>query len=351
MTVSLSEDAPEAPIVAEVVPYRSITPEVPTGYSGADWEVDAITAQRLAESIPENTQRAYANVRRSFEAWCAANGRVAFPATAQTFAGYVSHLITRGLAPNTISQHTGAIRSMHTDAGYDGQPPNRAALMLLRGYRRDRAGDGYRVDEATPLLREELERCVATLDVTTFTGRRNQLVLVLGFAMMARREELVSLQLDEIRESPDGLDVYLRSSKTDKESEGAIISIPPGTRGEATCPVQVLRLYREALAAAGVTSGALFRGTTKHHTPRSTGMSGKTVNDIVHRVVRAAGLPNPEGYSAHSLRAGGLTSSLASGALLGVAATHGRWSPTSPVVIKYARAADRWRDNAMRGVL
>lgn len=332
------------------MPYRPSNHVAPTQYTGADWEVDDITAARLADSVPENTRLAYANVRASFEAWCTEHRRVALPATAETLAAYVSHLITLGRAPNTISQHIGAIRTLHTTAGHEGHPPSKAALQLLRGYRRERAGDGKRDDEALPLMRPDLERCIERLDLTTFAGRRDQLVLVLGFAMMARRSELASLQLDDLRETPEGLEVLLRSSKTDKESEGIIVALPPSST-ENLCPVRVLREYRAALAAAGVTTGALLRGVTKHDTPRSTGLAPKTINGIVQRAVRRAGLANAGEYSAHSLRAGGLSSSLAAGRLLGVAAVHGRWSPTSPVVIKYSRAADRWRDNAMRGVL
>ena len=125
-------------------------------------------------------------------------------------------------------------------------------------------------------------------------------MLVHGFAMMARRSELASLQLDDLRETPDGLEVLLRSSKTDKESEGVIIALPPGS-AEIVCPVRVLREYRAALAAAGITTGALLRGTTKHDTPRSAGLAPKTINEIVQRAVRRAGMPNAERYSAHSL--------------------------------------------------
>jgi hypothetical protein len=31
-------------------------------------------------------------------------------------------------------------------------------------------------------------------------------------------------------------------------------------------------------------------------------------------------------------------------------AAHGRWAPTSPVVLGYIRAVDRWADNPMHGV-
>jgi hypothetical protein len=38
------------------------------------------------------------------------------------------------------------------------------------------------------------------------------------------------------------------------------------------------------------------------------------------------------------------------GAPVSVIARHGRWAEGSPVVLRYIRAVDRWRDNAMRNV-
>jgi integrase len=70
----------------------------------------------------------------------------------------------------------------------------------------------------------------------------------------------------------------------------------------------------------------------------------------VRRAAERAGLPHPERYSAHSLRTGGATAAYQAGAPVSVIAAHGRWSPTSPVVLGYIRAVDRWADNPMKGV-
>ncbi|GAA1773492.1 hypothetical protein [Nonomuraea bangladeshensis] len=53
-------------------------------------------------------------------------------------------------------------------------------------------------------------------------------------------------------------------------------------------------------------------------------------------------LPYAHAVTAHSLRAGGVP--------VAVIAKHGRWAPASPVVLRYIRAVDRWRDNAMPNV-
>lgn len=318
-------------------------------YRAEDHELDELTLARLAEAVPENTRLAYARARDQYEAWCAQRGRTAVPATEATFTAYISHMITCGAAPATIAQHMGAIRTLHTAAGHEGQPPTKRAITLLRAYRRDRAADGDTEDKAPPILRDTLEKLIDTLDLDTNAGRRDQLLLVLGFTMMARRAELAAIQIGDVAKTPDGIEVAIRTSKTDKDSRGAVVALPPSSHPEL-CPVQLVPAWVERLGVHGITEGPLLRAVTRHgHI--GGGIRPATVNDIVQRLAAKAGLPNAEKYSAHSLRAGGLTAALRHGVPLGVAAEHGRWSVRSPVVVGYARTADRWRDNAMRGVL
>ncbi len=312
------------------------TPNAPVphnGYTRADYEVSDTVASRIASSVPENTNRSYVKSWEQFVAWCAEHERVHLPATGQTIASYVSHMIDLGRAPSTISNRLGAIRTMHTVAGHEGLPPVKPALQLLRGYKRERARDGAGEDEARPLLPPDLERMAATLDLSTFVGRRDHLVIILGFAMMARRSELSYLRIGDVVEVPEGIEVTIRSGKTDKESEGVVVPIPPGSH-PLVCPVTTYHAYRVRLADTVITEGGLgpetplLRSVTKHGTPRSSGIPDRTIWTVVMRLVRAAGLPDPDGYSAHSLRAGGLTAALQKGVPVGVAARHGRWSPT-----------------------
>jgi integrase len=329
------------------------------GYTAADHHVDDLTRARLAESVPANTSRAYALVYREFDRWCAEYGRVALPATAETLAAYVSHLITgtpdpatgqlRPVMPATISQAVGAIRKRHKVHGFDGQPNSEAALQLLRGYRRKRAQEGLSDREALPLLQPELRQIFEVLDLETVIGKRDHVLLVLGFAMMARRSELADIKLSDLAEDGDGLAVNIRTSKTDKDSRGVTVAIPRGAHADLDA-VALVRDWRALLASRNVETGPLLRTVDRYGNIRGA-LKPDTINAIVQRLVKRAKLPNPELYSAHSLRAGGLTAALRAGVPLGVAAKHGRWSPNSPVVIRYARTADRWRDNAMRGVL
>src|SRR5699024_6117016 len=70
----------------------------------AEHTVSAVTRARIEASFPENTRRAYSRVWSGFVEWCAAAGRGALPATAETLAEYTSRLCDEGKAPATIRQ-------------------------------------------------------------------------------------------------------------------------------------------------------------------------------------------------------------------------------------------------------
>lgn len=350
------------PRSAEIV---TVTPVSASGrgvagvvHTDADHQIDDRTRQMLVDAVPENTRRSYAAAWSAFTTWCAQapDPRVPLPATGATLTEYTRAMIDAGSSPNTISSRIGAIRTIHNLSGHAGQPAEDDALTLLRGYKRTRAEAGLSADEARPFTRADLLAMVGTLDLSTFVGLRDRLLLVLGFALMARRSELSGLHLGDVAEVPEGLEVVVRTSKTDKKSDGRKVALPPASL-PLICPTVAFREYRDHLFTL-VTDPAklapttpLIRSVTKHGGPRANALPARSVWTVVQRTVAAANLPNAEDYSPHSLRAGGLTASLQAGMATGIAARHGGWSPTSPVVNTYARAADRWKNNAMRGVL
>ncbi|MEU4406225.1 tyrosine-type recombinase/integrase [Streptosporangium sp. NPDC023963] len=326
-----------------------LTQPQPT-YTDADFTISDSTRVRLADSVPANTRRAYTRQWRDFTAWCAANGgRVPLLATAQTFTDYVTYLADAGYAPGSIEQAMGAIRSCHTAAGHEGQPHGRAALKVLRQHRRHLAENGQRHQkEAPPVTIPVLRAMVDACPQNTVAGIRDRLVLVLGLALMGRRSELVALTRADVTQTDDGLEVAFRTSKTDKNSVGEIIAVPRGDY-PLTDPVDAWLAWTRLLDEAGHHDGRLLRRLYVHDTiGRSIG--GDAINEIVRSCAIRAGVPRAQEYTAHSLRAGGATVAYAARVPVSIIAKHGRWSPTSPVLLRYIRAVDRWRDNAMRGV-
>lgn len=327
-------------------------------YTDVDYAISNQTARLLLHATPANTQLAYDRAWSQFTGWCTTAGRTALPATAQTLADYVVRLIGADLAPATVDQAIGTIRSRHRDAGHREQPDTTAALKLLRAYRRDWADAGGRVRKAKPLLLDALRATVGTCDPGTARDARDRLLLLLGFNLMARRSELAALDLADLTVVDEGLTVFIRRSKTDQGAVGAEVHVPFGQHIE-TCAVRAAAVWRELLGERGLTGGALLRPVDRHgrlggergYTGRpAVRLTGKSVGKVVRRRALLADLQDAEDYTGHSLRSGGATAAYAADVPVSVIAAHGRWSEKSPVVLAYIRAVDKWRNNAMKGI-
>lgn len=336
MTLAEASDAPLA------VP-------VPADGADRDAQVSAATALRIAAATAVNTTRAYKRQWKAFTAWCAACGRSPLPATDATLAEYASVMVDAGAGPASIEQAIATVRRRHRDAGLAGQPDTRAARLVLRTHRRTRAEAGHQARQAPPAIVAALRAMADQTDPTTPIGLRDRLLLTLGFAMMARRSELVTLALPDVTEVDEGLLVRVRTSKTDPDAVGATVPViyasDPGM-----CPVRLCRDWRTLLTEHHIVDGPLLRSVTRHGRI-GLGLSGDGARRIIRRLAIAAGLPDAQMFSAHSLRAGAATAAAKNGAPVNAIALQGRWSPGSPVVHGYIRAADQWRDHPLRGVL
>ena len=234
--------------------------DVVARYGQADFEVPGATSALIAEAVPENTALAYRSRWRSFEAWCAAAGRVALPAMAQTVATYLTHLATeRGLKSTTVDAHLTAIRAVHRGAG--AVPPDSltARKIVVAAQRREAARDGrYGPRKAVPVMASDLPAIVAACDPATATGLRDRAVVLLGFALLARRSELAALNISDFELVPgEGLAVTIRSSKTDQSARGVVRRIHYASK-EDVCPVRAVLGWTSFLTARDVTTGPLF---------------------------------------------------------------------------------------------
>lgn len=326
-----------------------------------DTTVSARVLERIAASVAPRTRAAWRSDLGVFERWCATAGRTAVPCTQETLAEYASHLADLGRAPATARRAISSIRVVHRLGGYPA-PDAAAAQAAVKGYRQERAKAGQPSSSpAAALSVDQLRDITATLDPESITSLRDRLVMILGWAMMARRGTLSQLNIGDIAEVPGGLDVAVLRSKTDQAAEGLMVAVPYG-EDPATCPVRLTRAWLALLASRGITSGPLFRRVDRHGrmggepgvTLAGRGspdgrMSGEMVNVIVQRGAAAARLK--EGHhkiKAHSLRAGGATGAYLTGADLMTIGRHGGWRDGSPVLASYIRDIDRWRNNPMK---
>lgn len=308
-------------------------------HTETDLALSESTPAPMPDAVPDVTRRAYAQQWDLFLTWCTEYGHTALPATAHTLAEYVAHLADASRSPAMIEQAMAAIRTTHRAAGHDHQPDPRAARMVLRGHRRHRAEAGRCSKHEPHVTAQTLRAMVECCDPATVIGLRDRVVLVLGLALLGRRSELVALDLNDLSDTPDGIEVLLRPATTDQNTPGAVVAIPPGQHTD-TDPVQMVRAWRDLLAEHAITTGRLLRSVTRHGRIGPS-ISGMAINDVVRRAAIRAELPHAFWYSAHSLRASGATAAYRASAPVSVIAAHGRWSPGSPVVLSYIRAADR----------
>jgi site-specific recombinase XerD len=172
-------------------------------------------------------------------------------------------------------------------------------------------------------------------------GLRDRALLLFGFAGAFRRSELVALDLDDLEETELGFKVTIRQSKTDQEGQGKTIAI---VKGSVACPVAALKAW---LAAAGITTGAVFRSIKKGGKVDNR-LSAQSVADIVKAYVERVGL-DPALFAGHSMRAGFLTSAAKRGAIFKMMDVSRHKSVET--LRGYVRDAEIFKDHAGTGLL
>jgi site-specific recombinase XerD len=309
----------------------------------ADLELTDGARRRIADSVPANTSRAYQRVARHFTEWCSERHRAVLPCTPETLASYVDHLAEQGKSPASLEQSIAAIRTLHRVAGLE-QPSTEAARAVLRTHKRERAAAGQRTRKSAPITITEVRAIVDTTADDTI-GLRDRLLVSLGVSMFGRRSELSALELSDVQETADGLEVLVKMSKTDQSATGAEVAVYPGVHA-LTDPVRLVRDWRALLEQHGITDGPLLR-TVDRHGRIGGAMSGHAINERVRLLATRAHLPNPERFTAHSLRAGGATVAFRNRAAFSEVTRQGRWADGSAQALEYWRATDKWTNHPL----
>lgn len=270
----------------------------------------------MRQGVAENTTRAYTRQWDQFTTWCTHgpdsgadtgneamwSARTALPATAETLLEYTAELIIRGRSPATIEQAIAAIRTRHRLAGLRDTPETDSARLALRGYRKTRAKQGARPRKSPPITIDELRRVIEVCDPQTLAGKRDRLMLVLGYALYARRCELSDLRIEDVEETDQGMKILIRASKTDRDALGEYVPVKAGQHPESD-PAALLRAWTGALAELGVFSGFLLRAVTRHDALFPHGfMSGEAISERIRVIGRRAGLRDAHRLTAHGPR-------------------------------------------------
>jgi site-specific recombinase XerD len=300
-----------------------------------------LAADFAKASKAKATQDAYASDFRIFESWCRPRGLRALPATAESLCAFLADEASAGRRASTLSRRLAAIRYFHRAAGYDTPTGDEKVKAVLSGIRRTIGAAPVRKKAATSDI---------VLGMVGGKGRslrelRNRAILLLGFAGAFRRSELVALNVEDLEETPEGMLVMLRRSKTDQEGVGRKVAIP---RGEVACPVAAVKAWLEA---AGITEGAVFRRIFNRRNQRVTDrrLAGRNVAAVTKAGAARLGF-DPSAFGGHSLRSGFVTSAVKRGANL-IKITDVTGHKSLEMLKTYSRDAEAFVGHAGAGLL
>lgn len=255
-------------------------------------------ASLIAESKSLNTRKSYLSDWTAFDNWCKDNHTDSMPASVETVIAYLSYLFENDYKVSTIKRKLSTISFIHQAKQYDSPTLNKAVHDVLTGIKRiKKVTVNKKKPVSTGLLQEVFAK--QKLDLRGF---RDRALLLIGFAGAFRRSELVSLDVEDIQFTREGLRITLPYSKTDQEGKGYEKGITYGSNPE-TCPVRTLQDW---LSRAEITSGPIFRPINRHDQISTKRLTGHAVAGIVKKYIKGINFPS-ENYSGHSLRAGFVT--------------------------------------------
>jgi integrase len=253
------------------------------------------------QALSPATRRAYGSHLRAWEAWCAAKGSAAAPATPALVANHLAELAAER-AYVTLTSRLSAIIQAHAllRLPFDKRDPE--LRKTLQGIARAHGTRPKR--QASPLLTADVIALAAVCG-GDLRSARDRALIMLGFAGAFRRSELVGIQVGDLTFGPYGLTVFLPRSKADPIGEGSLVHIAANPLA-AQCPVAALRAW---LDGAGIRQGWVFRRITRGDAIGRRGLSAESVRLILKERAREAGYRGEklDRITPHSLRAGCIT--------------------------------------------
>ena len=271
--------------------------------------------QRLADWYGERaqavaTRRAYSADMRAWERWLQHRGLDAQTARVEHAAEWIA---SRGWTC-TVSTLRRAVAGCRAEARRRGWPcpfSDRAGRIhpriaqTLAGVGRVH-GDAPR--RAAPLMANDFQCLMHAIQPGDPSALRDRALLAVGWHGALRRAELCGLEWRDVHAAiGGGVELHVRASKGERAGGVATVLLVPAISPRC-CAVQSLSNWRAAARGrAGRPGAKVFTA------PGRAALAPHAVTAILRRRARAAGLP-VTGVSAHSLRAGMLTSAALAGA-------------------------------------
>ena len=302
------------------------------------------TLLNLKSSKAKNTIRAYKSDFNDFGLFCAQNGFKSLPSEAKIISLYLTQLSTKEVKISTIKRRLVSIGVIHRLKGHYLDTKHPLIVENLMGIKRRK---GSIQNGKKPLLINNLKRLINVIDQQKkeqIKILRDRTIILIGFSGGFRRNEIVSLDYDDLDFVEEGLKINIKRSKTDQFGEGSIKGLPYFDNSQY-CPVVSLKNW---IDIAKINSGSLFRRFSKGSRLTEKRLTDQTVALLIKEYLQLAGIDN-KNYSGHSLRSGFATSAAESGAEeRSIMAMTGHKS--SEMVRRYIKEANLFKNNALNKI-
>lgn len=197
---------------------------------------------------------------------------------------------------------------------------------------------------------------------------RNRALLHVGFWGALRRSNIAALNWRDLTDyEDDGIEVILRTSKTDQEGQGDTVWIPHRTTDDIESaydnPAGAVRAWKAVLTDAlgrqprgdePVFVSLTAEGTVKMKSDRPVRMPAEAINGLVQQLAEQAGLTDGQrdakgrhAFGAHSLRAGFITEAAMKGMSVTDIQSVSKHKNVD-VLVRYVRMTQARKQNASR---
>jgi len=302
------------------------------------------TLLNLQSSKANNTVRAYKSDFNDFGLFCVKNGFKSLPTEPKIVSLYLTYLSTKQNKISTLKRRLVSIGVIHKIKGYYLDTKHPSIIENIMGIKRRK---GSIQKGKKPLLINNLKELIKVIDEQNkkeIKKLRDRTIILIGFSGGFRRNEIVSLDFDDLDFVPEGLKINLRSSKTDQFGEGLTKALPYFDNSKF-CPVVSLKKWIEI---SKISSGPLFRKFVKGSKLSDKRLTDQTVALLIKEYLQLTGIDS-RNYSGHSLRSGFATSAAESGAEeRSIMAMTGHKS--TEMVRRYIKEANLFKNNALNKI-
>ena len=302
------------------------------------------TLLNLQSSKATNTVRAYKSDFKDFGLFCAQNGFKALPSEPKIVSLYLTYLSTKDNKMSTLKRRLVSIGVIHKLKGHYLDTKHPSIIENVMGIKRRK---GTIQKSKKPILISNLKSIIDVIDQQKnedIKKLRDRSIILIGFSGGFRRNEIVSLDYEDLDFVSEGLKISIKRSKTDQFGEGSKKALPYFDNSQY-CPVVSLQKW---IKKSNINSGPLFRRFLKGSKLSENRLTDQTVALLIKAYLQLAGIDS-KNYSGHSLRSGFATSAAESGAEeRSIMAMTGHKS--TEMVRRYIKEANLFKNNALNKI-